>query len=800
VLSLSLVKGKKWGNPSTSEGMTLYLTDLSIRGANQINDAKQVAQIIPTPTIQRHEDNVIYTTGTSKLVINGTNFRQKGLKLMFNPPLEQDTDYLVSVKSSTMMVLTRTSGAKWRSEPGPLKLARIDTGGGMLRIDPTYGGITVAEVQADLGAHGVTVESNSRQVLYQSSADLTILGEGFNTDSNTLRFHNGLRGKGVNYTTMEHTPTQLKLHLGDSSKWRANPANLPGPLVLLAVDAGAGFVPVGPTEAKKGRVVATVFEDPVVAHSTQAIFQSHTHEVWITGTGFTRGQYNTELNFFPPIDVGADVSVVVYNRTHIKLTLLEGKKWINDVSEPGTALKIKGIDTGAGAKMVDVQIALVKPDADDHESGVTVKRSTQSMYQTAAIKKLVIEGAGFTRDTTLTFLPALTKDEDYTQQFDSDSKLTLSLKKQKKWRFEGGSLLVKEIDVGDNNGAIPVGSGGQGIQVASILQDPDIEESERIIFESHTRRLVVRGSGFSLEGTELTLNPTKRSSYEIESLEQTEIVFKLNEGSKWAEVDEGKFVHIYVQKIDTGAGEVIMDGDGVVIAKVESDIDDNHCDDSCEWAIDGVCDDGSSKGRFWYDDDYGGFYGYDDDYYGYGYDYYYGDDEFLAPVCDEGTDCTDCGGPPTSEQKVECDNSCQWANDGFCDDTRTSGLCDLGTDCHDCGPVSNSNYSNWDDDGWWDDDDSYWEVDDSMNYGTGRSEHTVSGGAGAGGVFMVMLESLVYVVGALICGGGTYVALKWYKGQGDLPYVLAPTSDPSTEMPRRGASSSVPITPDVHYT
>merc|ERR1711898_85462 len=101
---------------------------------------------------------------------------------------------------------------------------------------------------------------------------------------------------------------------------------------------------------------------------------------------------------------------------------------------------------------------------------------------------------------------------------------------------------------------------------------------------------------------------------------------------------------------------------GVVVAKIESDIDDNNCDDSCEWAMDGVCDDGSGKGRYWWDDDYGGFYGYDDDYYGYGY-YYYGDDDFLA------------------------------------------ALCDAGTDCHDCGPVGASNYTAWDDDGWWDDDD-----------------------------------------------------------------------------------------------
>jgi hypothetical protein len=47
----------------------------------------------------------------------------------------------------------------------------------------------------------------------------------------------------------------LHMKLAPGSKWRANPDNLPGPLVLLAVDAGAGFVPVGPTEAKKGRTV-----------------------------------------------------------------------------------------------------------------------------------------------------------------------------------------------------------------------------------------------------------------------------------------------------------------------------------------------------------------------------------------------------------------------------------------------------------------------------------------------------------------------------------------------------------------
>ena len=188
-------------------------------------------------------------------------------------------------------------------------------------------------------------------------------------------------------------------------------------------------------------------------------------------------------------------------------------------------------------------------------------------------------------------------------------------------------------------------------------------------------------------------SPTAHSAYEVESIESTEIVLSLNAGKKWAEPKDDKGVEIVVSKIDTGAGEVVLND--VIIAKVLPDSDTAQCDDSCEWALDGVCDDGSSSGRYWWDDDYGGFYGYDDNSeYGYGY-YYDGDDDFLAPVCEVGTDCTDCGGPKilTEDDLQRCDNSCQWSNDGYCDDTRTSGLCELGTDCHDCGPIDHGNYS-----------------------------------------------------------------------------------------------------------
>jgi len=803
VLTLTLLPGKKWANPSTTDGMTLYLTELKFHGGeNLLSAAKSVANVIPTPTVTRNENNIVYMTGTSKLVITGTNFVEKEIELLFDPPLESMKDYILSVKNSTTMVLTRMSASKWRSEPGPLKLRRINTGAGALRVDPKYGGIVVAEVQANLGAHGVTVESTPDERFYQNTGELVIIGTGFNATHNTLRFANGLRGKGVNYTTVEHNTELIRMKLSSGSKWRANPANLPGPLVLLAVDAGGGFVPVGPTEAKKGRTVATIFEVPEVNQKTKDIFQTHSHELWITGKGFTRQTYSTTITFNPPLKYTGDdpdVSMLVYNRTHIKLTLLEGKKWIDGELTSKKALQVVKINTGAGNyDLSGVTIANVKADSDEHPSGVTVSRSSQTLYQTAAIKKLVITGSGFTDDTTLTFSPALEKNVDYTQQFVDENKLILSLRKKKHWRYEGGALMVKKIDVGVKANAIAVGSGGQGIQVANILQDPQVEESERIMFATHTKRLVIRGTGFALEGTELTLTPTKRAAYEIESLEMTEIVLLLNDGHSWADVTkEGESKHVFVTKIDTGAGEVILEDEGTIVAKVEADVDDNNCDDSCEWALDGVCDDGSGKGRYWWDDDYGGFYGYDDDYYGYGY-YYEGDDDFLAPVCDAGTDCTDCGGPKTSAEKVECDNSCQWSNDGFCDDTRTSGLCDLGTDCHDCGPIGASNYTTWDDDGWWDDDDNYWDIDDTFEYAEGRGEKKDGPDSGNGGSFFVaILEGLVYLVGAVVCGGGTYFAVKFYKGQGQIAFSPLSTDDPDVEMTGR---ANVPITPDVTFT
>lgn len=190
----------------------------------------------------------------------------------------------------------------------------------------------------------------------------------------------------------------------------------------------------------------------------------------------------------------------------------------------------------------------------------------------------------------------------------------------------------------------------------------------------------------------------------------------------------------------------------------------------------------------------------------------FGDDTFLAAICDVGTDCTDCGGPshPTQVESVECDNSCQWANDGFCDDDRTSGLCNAGTDCHDCGPVGASNFTSLFGDDWewnaegetfWDDDDNYWAGDDELAYAPIDSlENKGRMNDGVGSLFINAMQSVVYFVGIVFCTGGAFVGYRMFK-TGAVPVAFPMADEPDMEMSDRllakDGKANVPITPDV---
>ena len=190
----------------------------------------------------------------------------------------------------------------------------------------------------------------------------------------------------------------------------------------------------------------------------------------------------------------------------------------------------------------------------------------------AAIRKLEIQGSSFCQRPSLAFQPPLADGVDYSITRATSEKLSLTRKPHKKWRYEAGPLYLTSIQCG-SDAPVELAS-GQGIVVATVLADPTIEASERKIYATLTKRLIVRGSGFSLDGTELTLRPTPRSSYEVESVEMAEMVLILKEGKSWAPAktkDDSKPVSIYVTKIATGAGEVVMEDDGAIVARVFPD-------------------------------------------------------------------------------------------------------------------------------------------------------------------------------------------------------------------------------------
>mmetsp|Transcript_21649 Transcript_21649/g.66561 ORF Transcript_21649/g.66561 Transcript_21649/m.66561 type:complete len:957 (+) Transcript_21649:165-3035(+) len=751
-ISVLLKSGKQWPLPAGLSESTLYVTEVrsdmnADPTANLLDEPKAVATVVATPTVVKRDDRLLYMSASLKLLVNGSHFRPKKTQFTFDPPLFAGVDYEMTVKNAETAQLSLKTGRKWRSDglPGPLKLKRIDTGAGPLRIDAKFGGVTVAEVQANLGGHGVTVETTSDKKYYQSASEIKIIGHGFNetAPANALRWGNKLQGRGTNYTVTKASTNALTLSLIAGSKWRPNAANLPGPLTLLAVNAGAGLVPVGATEAKKGRVVATIYADPSLrSDASRTIYRTLTHEIWLLGGGFVRGSTTVALVGEAPggeplkLRPYVDYLLSVFNATHARVALRDGRAW---ATTPGGTLKCVGLDTGAGpAPTVTEQMPRVlgKVAADaTHESGamLTPTASTQTLYETPALKRLKITGTslcakGFNGDASkvdVAFAPPLAAGVARVAKA-SSSEITLALEKDKKWPV--GVLYVASITCGDS--VKRTFADGSGVGVATVLWDPIVEAHPELrLYGAHSKRLVVRGSGFSPDGTSLTLEPTPQSQYEVVDASEWSVTLELKGDGAWVDPAKlegnAKGVALKVTKLDTGAGEVRFKD--VVVATVVAEPDGDICDDSCEWANDGVCDDGTAPDQETYDqyryggfdDDWGGTYD-DEPYYAGFYDDAYGelfDDYGALPACAEGTDCTDCqplhGDASKTEVKTaECDNTCEFARDGFCDDSRTNGYCALGTDCQDCGPASAGNYSTYDDDEWWDDDEANWYWDD----------------------------------------------------------------------------------------
>lgn len=710
VLVLGLKKGLSWPTtePSGTQGSKIFLHSIIVDQhgpKNQLSTAVSVATVIPVPSVIRGEEKLIYMSGSARFLINGTNFREGSMSLVFDPPLIKDVDYVLVVRSSTCMQLGLKTGRKWRSdgEAGPLKLRRIDSGAGPLRIDPRFGGVVVAEVQVNLGGHGVTIDPNPDLLMYQTDPSLILKGEGFGHVAEVegfgaprLRWGNGLLGRGVNYSATEYDDKQIELVLKPGSMWRRNGANLPAPLTLLAVDAGSGFVAVGATEFRKGVRVATIFETPAVrANPLTSLFRTHSAQLWITGQGFTRPNaligIDSELKFEfePELKAGTDYILTVFNRTHALIRLREGRAW---APQPGP-LYVTGCNSGPGpyVNFKPAAVAHIVPDAESHPSGVDITRTNhQVLYQTPALRHLEIHGQSLSKDAKLVFSPPLELEVDYIVLSAKPDVMVLGLKAGKMWRKTAGQLLLMSIDTG--SGPVDMAH-GSGIVVADVAANPTVATSSMRITSTTTRRVSIYGTGFSIDGTELTLEPTSRSAFEYDAVFDNEIVLKLKDGKSWGNVPTSQgSVELSVTKIDTAAGEYIFqDSSGkpqaVVVAVIVPDTSVTtsngeilRCDDSCMWSNDGSCDDGTRDGKrdsgWWEDDDLGGWYqderdgaydnkydyGYYDDQYG-----YYGDDATI-PACTLGTDCTDCGGPLAGVEFAESVKPHDWDDDEWFDD------------------------------------------------------------------------------------------------------------------------------------
>lgn len=848
--------------------VALILTSVTFKdGKEQLYEPVVLAQVLDTPTVAEN-DLILYSTASNELRINGTGFiGAKDIDLYFDPPLLKEIAYEIVSKfpcTKDEVVLRLRHGYEWRKTPGPLYVKGIDTGGGAVKIGGDEG-VQVAVVSDNLPEHQVTVDSTFLdQVIYHDQSLITISGSGFNTLGNTLRFSNGILGRGVNYTVTKNTESTLTLQLTPGSFWRGNMDNLPGYLTLLAVNAGEGFVAVGPVNSAKGRDVATVFERPNVVSGNTKLYQTHTHELHIYGAGFTTTLANPQIKFSPALTEGVDYTIRVVDRDDLEITLKDQKSWGPIGPLIVQAINSRGDDSGwvtfpgSGVHVAEI----VEDIGAAKTAGVEIYPMGIKVYQSVLQHSIDITGDGFADGMDISFEPVLKAGTDYDMRVVSKNKATLTLRSGKKWRSEEGLLMAMSITVGGKSYPL---AGGAGIRVAVVLLDPSIEVGSDTFHETQSKVIGISGKGFTnVADTKITIKPTDSNSFKILAVLEDTIRLQLKQDLDWLpsyltlKPEDDKKIPLEVLSIDTGAGEVHFPT-AIVVGYIVADRPGVTCDDSCEFAFDGVCDDGSvseyaeyyekygAYGDDWQENEYaddeeeeeegdaggrggrGGKGGRDEDEDEEDEDddaaeddYYMEDDSYKVSACVEGTDCTDCGGvdaqidyskplPPGSSIEP-CSNTCVYARDGVCDDPRGENYCAAGTDCQDCGPIGADNFTRSDDDGWWDDDDDYWNFNDGnfLDQAKGleanrdkvrivKRESSLSAAA----MFLTILEGIVYTIGAVFAAIGMYAGWRWYNGQ-SIPFLAAFNNafNPDvTGSDLEGASMRrMPVTPDVIRT
>ena len=185
-----------------------------------------------------------------------------------------------------------------------------------------------------------------------------------------------------------------------------------------------------------------------------------------------------------------------------------------------------------------------------------------------------------------------------------------------------------------------------------MLADPTVTAAKVTYHESQSKLIVISGTGFTnVDNTKVTLRPTSPGVYKVLGVSDDAIRLLLKPDKDWLPSylslkDEGESTKVILQvsSIDTGAGGITFNepiGVGLIVTDREGVI----CDDSCEFAFDGVCDDGSEpNGQYYYkdvdgDEELCGGANY--------VDYYIGNENYEVSALVEGTDCIDCGGLDT---------------------------------------------------------------------------------------------------------------------------------------------------------
>ena len=458
--------------------IALFVSSIKFYGGKeQLDKPTVVANVIETPNVLPNEDLILYMTASNELRVKCTGLvGAKDVGLYFDPILYKDITYEIVSKfplTDNELALRLRHNYEWRATPGPLHVNGIDTGAGAVQVGGDTG-VLVARVEDNLPYHDVTVESTfHEQIIYHDEPTIYVSGTGFNPEGNTIRFANGILGKGVNFTITKVTETRMTLTLTPGSFWRGNVENLPGYLTVLAVNAGDGFVAVGPINSAKGRDIATVFERPTVNPMTTKLYQTHSHELHIYGAGFTDVLAIPMIRFRPALTLNDDYTIRVEDRGNMEITLRDGKRW-GDVGP----LLVQAINTrgdpdgwvvfpGNG-----VAVAEIVADKDATKSGgVVIYPLGTRVYQSVLQRVIQLSGDGFKAGMAITFDPPLTVGVDYDLSVLSSSSATLTLRQGKRWREEEGLLMATQVTV---DGATYPLAGGLGVTVAVVLEDPVI--------------------------------------------------------------------------------------------------------------------------------------------------------------------------------------------------------------------------------------------------------------------------------------------------------------------------------------